>query len=85
MYFQQFGMELLAEPLVHLKCFLFCFVFCTEVPMDDIKSAVHRLKSFAQDAAQAGRGLAHGVSGESRGLPSGEGCEGEALRYLRNF
>ena len=52
--FNKFGTELLTEPLVHLKCFLFCFVFCTEVPMDDIKSAVHRLKSFAQDAAQAG-------------------------------
>ena len=25
--FNKFGMELLAEPLVHLKCFFFCFLF----------------------------------------------------------
>ena len=54
-------MELLAEPLVHLKCFFVFFVFCIEVPMDDIKSAVHRLKSFAKDAAEGGRALAQGV------------------------
>ena len=53
--------------------------------MDDIKGAVHRLKSFAQDAAQAGRELAQGVPGGSRGLVSGEGCKGEAPPYLRKF
>ena len=57
---------------------LFCFVFCTEVPMDDIKSAVHRLRSYAQDAAQARQTLVQGVPGGSRGLVSGEGCKGEA-------
>ena len=31
--------------------------------MDDIKSVVHSLKSFAQDAAQPGRALARGVRG----------------------
>ena len=60
--FNKFGMKLLAEPLIHLPraiynvflfCFvLFCFVFCTEVPMD-IKCTVRRLKSFAQDLKQA--------------------------------
>ena len=91
--FNKFCMELLAEPLVHLKCFFFlCFVlfFVLKVPMDDINSAVHGLKSFAQDAAQAGRALAQGVpapgwGGGSRGLASGEGCKGETPPYLRNF
>ena len=35
----------------------------SEVPIDDIKSAVYRLKSFAQDATQAGWALAQGVPG----------------------
>ena len=42
--------------------FVCLFLFCTEVPMDDIKSVVHRFKSFAQDATQAGRALAQGCS-----------------------
>ena len=66
----------------------FCFVlfFCIEVPRDDIKSAVHRLKSFARDAAQSGRALAQGVPEGSRGLASGGGCKGKAPPYLRkNF
>ena len=37
--------------------------------MNDIKSAVHRLKSFAQDAAQAGRALPQGVPGGPEGWP----------------
>ena len=53
--------------------------------MDDIKSVVHRLKSSAQDAAQAGRALAQGRPWGSKGLASGEGCKGEAPPYLRNF
>ena len=63
-------MELLAETLVHLKCFLFCFVlfFVLKVHMDDIKSEVHRLKSFAQNAAQAGRALAQGVPAPGWGV-----------------
>ena len=54
--------------------------------MDDIKSAVHRLKSFAQDAARVGRALVQGVPWwGSRGLASVEGCKGEAPPYLRKF
>ena len=53
--------------------------------MSYIKSAVHRMKSFAQDAAQAGRALVQGVSGGSRGLASGEGCKGKAPPNLMNF
>ena len=78
-------MELLAEPLPFNFFFLF-FSFCTEVPMDDIKSVVPCLKSFAQDAAQAGRALVQGVPWwGSRGLTSVEGCKGEAPPYLRKF
>ena len=75
-------MELLTEPLVHFVLF-----FVLKVPMDDIKNAVHHLKSFALDAAQAGRALAQGVPAPgwgSRGLASGEGCKGETPPYLRN-
>ena len=39
--------------------------------MDDIKSAIHRLKSFAQDAAQAGRALAQSVPSPGLGGPEG--------------
>ena len=49
-----------------------CFVFCTEVPMDDIKSAVHRLKSFAQDAAQTGRTLVQGRAVANLTVPGGQ-------------
>ena len=53
-------------------CPFFVLFFCTEVRMNmmnDLKSAVHRLKSFAQDAAQAGRALAQGVPGGLEGWP----------------
>ena len=68
MYFQQFWHGTPGWATCPFKMFfffffcfvLFCFVFCTEVPMDDIKSAVHRLKAFAQDAAQVGQALARG-------------------------
>ena len=70
-------------------CFCFVLFFVLKVPMDDINSAVHCLKSFAQDAAQAGRALAQGVPAPgwwgSRGLASGEGCKGETPPYLTNF
>ena len=60
-------LELLAEPLVHLKCVFFFFVLKCPWMMDDIKSEVHSSKSFAQDAAQAGRALARGVPGGFKG------------------
>ena len=52
-------MELLTEPLVH-----FVFFFVLKVPMDDLKSAVHHLKSFALDAAQEGWSLVRVARGK---------------------
>ena len=36
--------------------------------MDDIKSAVHRLRSYAQDAAQARQTIVQGVPGGGGGV-----------------
>ena len=77
MYFQQIGMKILAEPLVHLKW----FVFCTKVPMDDIKmqfitwSPLHRmqlkqaehLRKVSLEVQRAG--LWWGLQGGSTTLP----------------
>ena len=52
--------------------------------MGDIKSAVHCLKSFAQDAlkqAEHLRKVSLPQVGGSRGLASGEGCKGETPSY----
>ena len=69
MHFQQISHGTPGWATCPFKMF-FCFVlfFVLKVPMDDIKSAVHRLKSFAQDAAQAGRALAQGVPASGWGV-----------------
>ena len=80
-------MELLAEPLVHLKCFFFFFFFCfvffsfsTDVLMDETKSVVHRLKSFAQDAQ-----LKHVKDLRKVSLGGPEGCPGRAGLWLQGL
>ena len=70
MYFQQISHGTPGWATWPFKIFC-CFVlfFVLKVPMDDIKSAIHRLKSFAQDAAQAGRALAQSVPSPGLGGP----------------
>ena len=80
--FNKFGMELLAEPLVHL--FFVSFLFVLTCPWM-IKSVVHRLKSFAQDTAQAGRALAQCVPGGPEIWPLVRVRRGKHHLTLENF
>ena len=80
MYFQTFGMGILAE--LRFLSFLY---FCTEVPMVDRKikwfiawSPLHRVQLKQAEHLRK-------VSMMSRGLAPGEGCKGEALSYQRKF
>ena len=61
-------MELLTEPLVHFVLF-----FVLKVPMDDIKSAVHHLKSFALEQLKQAEHL------RKVSLPQAGGPEGWPL------
>ena len=95
--FNKFGLELLPEPLVHLKCFFFClfcflFFFVLKCPwmIPWYKKCSSSLEVLCTESehripSSSRPSTCARCPLGSRGLAFVEGCKGEAPSYLRKF